>query len=270
MALNVCVAGATGWVGRALVAAIGEADDLALAGAVSRGAAGRDIGEALGGPPLGVVAVATVKEALEARPDVLVDYTSPDAVKDHVMACIWAGVPVVVGTSGLTGADYAEIDALATDEGVGVVASGNFSLTAALMQHFALIAGQYLPSWEVVDYAGAAKPDAPSGTARELAERLSAEGRPNGRPEIGYPIAGIRGSKEARGGSIDGTQVHSVRLPGFTLSVEALFGQPGERLTIRHDAGNTADIYVGGTLFAARRAPEARGLVRGLDTLLFD
>ncbi len=64
-------------------------------------------------------------------------------------------------------------------------------------------------------------------------------------------------------------RVHSVRLPGFVLACEAVFGLPGERLVIRHDAGESATPYVGGTLLAARRAPEVRGLVRGLDTLLF-
>jgi 4-hydroxy-tetrahydrodipicolinate reductase len=270
MALKVCISGATGWVGRELVAAVNEAEDMTLVAAVARSAAGKDIGEALGGSALGVTTAATIGEALEAKPDVVIDYTKPDVVKEIVNACIWAGSAVVVGTSGLTADDYAEIDALATDEGVGVIASGNFSLTATLLQHFALTAAQYLPSWEIIDYAGAHKPDAPSGTGRELGERLSEVGRPNGRPESGWPVEETMGSREARGGTIDATQVHSVRLPGFALSVDAIFGQAVERLTIRHDAGTSAEIYVGGSLLAARHAPEVRGLVRGLDNLLFD
>jgi dihydrodipicolinate reductase len=81
-------------------------------------------------------------------------------------------VAVVIGTSGLTAADFEEIDAAARDRGVGVIAAGNFSLTAAMAQAGALLAARHLPSWEVIDYASAGKPDAPSGTARELAERL--------------------------------------------------------------------------------------------------
>ncbi len=269
MTLKVCIAGATGWVGRELVTAVREADDMHLVGAVSRTAAGRDLGEALGGHPNGVTVSATTEEALKTDTDVLIDYTKPDVVKENIMAGIWSGTSVVVGTSGLTGADYAEIDAVASDEGVGVIASGNFSLTASLLQHFAMIAAQYLPSWEVIDYAGPTKPDAPSGTARELAERLSEQGEPQGRPEIGYPIDQIKGSREARGGTLGGTQVHSVRLPGYALSVENIFGLPGERLTLRHDAGTSAGIYIDGTLLATRRVPEVRGLIRGLDTLLF-
>ncbi len=70
--------------------------------------------------------------------------------------------------------------------------------------------------------------------------------------------------------SIDGTQVHSVRLPGYVIAFETLFGLPDERLTIRHDAGSGAAPYVGGTLLAVEKVMELDGLVRGLDTLLFN
>ena len=91
---------------------------------------------------------------------------------------------VVIGSSGLTADDFAEIDAAARARSLGVVASGNFSLTAAMCQAGALLAARHLPTWEVIDYASATKPDVPSGTARELAERLG-EVR---RPELGHPI----------------------------------------------------------------------------------
>ena len=113
---------------------------------------------------------------------------------------------VVIGTSGLTAADFGEIDSAARERTVGVVASGNFSLTAAMCQAAALLAARHLPQWEVVDYASATKPDVPSGTARELAERLG-EVR---RPEIGRPIDQILGPREARGADVAGTQERSV------------------------------------------------------------
>jgi 4-hydroxy-tetrahydrodipicolinate reductase len=196
--------------------------------------------------------------------DVLVDYTSATAVKANVLAAIGAGVAVVVGTSGLTAADFAEIDAAARARDVGVVAAGNFSLTAAMCQAAALLAARHLPHWEIVDYASATKEDVPSGTARELAERL-AEVRA---PEIGRPLDEIHGPVEARGASVGGAQIHSVRLPSFVVSTEVVFGLPDERLTIRHDAGGTPEPYVAGTLIAVRRAPTLVGLIRGLDTLL--
>jgi 4-hydroxy-tetrahydrodipicolinate reductase len=263
--LSVCIAGATGWTGRALVHGVLDAPDLALASAVSRSAAGRDLGEALDGEALGVPVLGSVAEALDPV-DVLVDYTSATAVKANVMAAIEAGVGVVIGSSGLTAADFEEIDAAARERSLGVVASGNFSLTAAMCQAAALLAARHLPQWEVIDYASAAKPDVPSGTARELAERLG-EIRT---PELGHPIEDLVGPREARGATVAGTQIHSVRLPSFVVSTEVVFGLPDERLTIRHDAGGTPEPYVAGTLIAVRRVPDLVGLTRGLDTLLLE
>jgi 4-hydroxy-tetrahydrodipicolinate reductase len=253
--LSVCMAGATGWTGRALVPAIVAAPDLELRSAVSRSAAG---GEIEGAP-----AFAGVAEALDGV-DVVIDYTSATAVKANTLAAIAAGVHVVIGSSGLTAGDFAEIDAAARERGVGVIASGNFSLTAAMCQAGALLAARHLPHWEVIDYASAGKPDVPSGTARELAERLG-EVR---RPEPGHPIDELVGPREARGATVAGAQLHSVRLPSFVVSTEVVFGLPDERLTIRHDAGGTPAPYVAGTLIAARAAPARVGLTRGLDTLL--
>jgi 4-hydroxy-tetrahydrodipicolinate reductase len=88
------------------------------------------------------------------------------------------------------------------------------------------------------------------------------------RPQIGHPIEDLHGPREARGATVGGTQVHSVRLPSFVVSTEVVFGMPDERLSIRHDAGGTPEPYVAGTLLAVRRLPGQVGLVRGLDTLL--
>ncbi len=133
-----------------------------------------------------------------------------------------------------------------------------------MCQAAALLAARHLPHWEIVDYASAAKPDVPSGTARELAERLEDVRR----PEVGHPIEDLHGPREARGATVGGAQVHSVRLPSFVVSTEVVFARSGERLTIRHDAGETAEPYVEGTLLAARKVPGVVGLVRGLDRLL--
>jgi 4-hydroxy-tetrahydrodipicolinate reductase len=263
MSLAICLAGATGWTGRALARGVLDAPDLRLTGAVARSAAGRDLGEALGREPLGVIVRARVEDALDGA-GVLIDFTSAEAAKPNALAAIAAGVAVVIGTSGLTADDFAEIDAAARERGVGVVAAGNFSLTAAMCQAGALLAARHLPHWEVIDYASAGKPDVPSGTARELAERLG-EVR---RPELGHPLETLHGPVEGRGATVAGTQVHSVRVPSFVVSTEVVFGLPDERLTIRHDAGGTPEPYVAGTLLAARRAPELVGLMRGLDTLL--
>ena len=184
--LRVCIAGATGWTGEALVRGVREAADLELRSAVSRSAAGGEID--------GAPVYASAAEALEGV-DVLIDYTSVEAVKGNALAAIEAGVAVVIGTSGLTADDFADIDAAARERSVGVVASGNFSLTAAMASAAALLAARHLPNWEVIDYASATKPDVPSGTARELAERL-------GEAQLGRPLDEIHGPVEARGATV--------------------------------------------------------------------
>ena len=266
MPIRICVAGATGWAGRAVVRALLASERFALSGAVARQHAGEDAGEAIGLPRVGIRIVATLEEALQSPTDVLIDYTKPDSVKARTLVALERDVRVVIGTSGLTAADYAEIEQAAIARRLGVIAAGNFSITAALAKHFSLIAARYLPSWEIIDYAHADKIDAPSGTARELAEALG-EIR---RSELARPIAEIMGPKEARGADIAGSQVHSIRLPGYVIAFETLFGLPDERLTIRHEAGAGAEPYVAGTLLAAARVINVTGLVRGLDTLLFD
>jgi 4-hydroxy-tetrahydrodipicolinate reductase len=263
--LRICIAGATGWTGSALVRAVLDADDLALSGAVARSAAGSDIGTALGGELVGVVVQAAVSDALSDC-DVLIDYTSHLVVLENALAAIEHGVAVVIGTSGLTGDQLDEIDRAARARSVGVIAAGNFSLTAAMAQAGALLAARHLPQWEIIDYASSSKADVPSGTARELAERLAAVRE----PIIGRPLDEIAGPRESRGATVAGSQVHSLRLPSFVVSTEVVFGLPDERLVIRHDAGGTPTPYVAGTLLAARAAPGRVGLTRGLDTLLLE
>src|SRR5918992_1519007 len=203
--IQVCLAGATGWVGRPLVRAVTSADDLALKSAVSRSAAGKELEEAPGVPVFSKVA-----EALEAV-DVLIDYTSHDAVKDHTRSALEHGVNVVI------------------------------------------------------DYASSTKADVPSGTAIELAERL-AETRP---PTMDRALEDIAGPIEARGATVDEVQIHSLRLPSFSVSTEVILALPHERLTIRHDADSSPDPYVDGTLLAVRKVIGRVGLIRGLDSLLF-
>lgn len=259
----VCVAGATGWTGRPIAEAILAADGLSLRSAVSRSAAGSDLGTAWGGEPNGVLVSGNVADALEGV-DVLVEYTSHAAAMANTLAAIAAGVHVVIGSSGLSADDFAEIDAVAREAGVGVIAAGNFSLTAAMAQAAALLVAPFLPQREIIDYASAGKPDAPSGTARELAERLGAI-LPS---HLVVPVAETSGYREARGADIAGTQVHSLRLPSFVVSTEVVFAAPDERLVIRHDAGSTPAPYVAGTLLAVRAVAQQVGLIRGLDTLL--
>jgi len=264
--IRVCFAGVTGWTAPPIVAAIDAADDLSLTCGVSRSAAGRRLTDSTASPSEGSV-FASVSEALQlAEVDVLIDYTSAAAVKGNVSTAIQAGVHVVVGSSGLTADDYAELDGLARDRGVGVIAAGNFSIMAAILRRAAALAAQHLHHWEILDYASADKPDVPSGTSRDLAETLA---------EIGVrgpavPLSQVIGPVEARGAEVAGTRIHSVRLPSFVVTTEIVFGGAGERLVLRHDPGGSPDPYVAGTVLAIRRVADVPGVRRGLDSLLFD
>ena len=264
MAINVCLAGATGWAGSELARAIAKTKDLALVAAVSRRHAGRSLGEVLGEPRLGCPVYASAIDALANPCDVFVEYTKPDSAKANILAALEQGAHVVVGTSGLTDGDFAEIDAVARRRQRGVLACGNFALTVVLLQKFAEAAARLIPQWEIIDYAHDDKIDAPSGTARELAARL-AKVRP---PEPTIPLDRNVGPPEARGATLSGTQVHSLRLPGYVISAEVIFGMPDQRLTIRHDSGGSARPYVDGALLAIRKVSTLVGVHRGLDSVL--
>jgi 4-hydroxy-tetrahydrodipicolinate reductase len=132
------------------------------------------------------------------------------------------------------------------------------------LQRFAETAAKLIPQWEIIDYAHDDKIDAPSGTARELATRLA-----NVRtPEPTVPVERTVGPREARGATLSGTQVHSIRLPGYVISAEVVFGMSDQRLSIRHDAGTSARPYVEGALIAIRKVSALVGVHRGLDSVI--
>ena len=168
--------------------------------------------------------------------DVAVDFTRPDAVLENAAACLSAGVPVVVGTSGF---DQEALDRAARDAGLPCVYAPNFAIGAVLMMRFAEEAARALPRAEIVELHADTKRDAPSGTAKATAARM--------------------------GGDVP---VHSVRLPGLVAHQEVILGGPGEILTIRHDT-TSREAFVPGVLRAidaVRTLPP--GLTVGLDALL--
>lgn len=270
--LSVAVAGVTGWTGAAVARAIAAAEDLQLSAGVSRAHGGRPLSEIVPGAEPGTLVYGSVADLLASLPgdvkggehggiDVIVDYTSAEAVLDNVTRAVQAGVHAVVGSSGLTADDYAELDRLARTHDVGVIAAGNFSLLAALLARAASEIALLVPDREIIDYGSSSKMDAPSGTARDLAERLQAQ-------STARRGGGDVGLVEARGADVAGTQIHSVRLPGYSLSTEIVFGAAGERLSLRHDPGDSPEPYVAGTLLAVRRVSSVRGVVRGIDSFV--
>lgn len=264
MPIRLCLAGATGWAGSALAVALAKTTDIRTVSAVSRTHAQRNLGEVLCEPLLDCRIYATAEEALAHPCDVFFEYTKPDIAKSNVLAALRHGAHVVIGTSGLTDEDYAEIATAAKQQQRGVLAVGNFALTVVLLQKFAQFAARYIPQWEIIDYASDRKKDAPSGTVRELVNRLSTV-RPS---ELTVPLDQTQGIVETRGARMNGSQVHSIRLPSYAISAEIIFAMPDQKLSIRHDSGSSAQSYIDGALLAIRKVSTFTGLRRGLDTVL--
>jgi len=171
--------------------------------------------------------------------DAAVDFTQPDAAAGNVRAALEVGVPAVVGTSGLGGAELVELDALALDRSLPLLVVPNFAIGAVLMMRFAEAAAEYLPSTEIIELHEEGKKDAPSGTARATAERLPGE-----------------------------PPIHSVRLPGLVAHQEVLLGGDGQLLTIRHDTFSR-EAFVPGVLLALEKLGTLPpGLTVGLERLL--
>jgi 4-hydroxy-tetrahydrodipicolinate reductase len=262
--IKICLSGAAGHVGQELVKGILKTNDLELVACLGFSTAGKRLPEILRFPCPEIFIHNSVDKALEKQPfDILIDYTTPESVFKTITGGIHNGINCVIGTSGLSDEQYDKLDKLAQNNNVGVFAAGNFSITSALMMHFSQIAAKLIPHWELFDYAPDTKPDAPSGTTRELAYLLGNIGQPK------YTILpeNVHGDPKSRGATLNRTQVHSVRVPGYYSSSEAVFGLPGERLSIRHDSISYAP-YVEGTLLAVRKVSTMKGLVRGMSNLL--
>jgi len=174
----------------------------------------------------------------------------------------WAGSALARGIA--RQADMRPVGAVAVKAGRGVLACGNFALTAVLLQRFAEMAAAYIPQFEIIDYAKDSKPDAPSGTVRELALRLGKVCQ----PQPGVPLDQVNGPPGVRGATVNGVQVHALRVPGFVIGVEAVFGMKDQRLHLRHEAGSGAEPYVDGALLAIRKVSTLVGVTRGLDRVM--
>jgi len=244
--LTVAVIGAGGRMGRQVCAAVEAADGLALGPRI-------DVGDDV---------------AAVAGADVAVVFSVPHVALEHTLACIEAGVHVVVGT---TGWDAAALDdvraALEKAPDVGVLVAPNFALGAILLMRFAAIAARHYESVEIIELHHPDKVDAPSGTARHTAELIGAARRDAGLPPV--PDATTTALDGARGASVDGVRVHSVRLRGLVAHEEVLLGGPGEQLTLRHDSFDRVS-FMPGVLLGVRTVGSRPGLTVGLEHYLAD
>lgn len=198
--------------------------------------------------------------------DVVVDFTTPDAVLDNLRWCVQAGLSVVVGTTGFTPERLAEVDGWLVDApGVGVLIAPNFSVGAVLMMRFAATAARFFDSAEIVELHHASKVDAPSGTARQTASIIAGARSAAGLGPV--PDATTSALDGARGAVVEGVHLHAVRLAGLLAHQEVLFGGHGETLTIRHDSLDRAS-FMPGVLLAIRAVRDRPGLTVGLEHLL--
>jgi 4-hydroxy-tetrahydrodipicolinate reductase len=208
----------------------------------------------------------TISNLTDAAANVVVDFTSPDAVLDNVRWCLDAGINVVVGTSGFTPAKYDQVRAWLSDKPeLGVIVVPNFAIGAVLMMEFAALAARHFPSVEIIELHHPNKIDAPSGTAQRTAELIAAA-----RVEAGLgpvPDATKEELAGARGTQVEGIHVHSVRSAGLVAHQEILFGTSGETLAIRHDSYDRAS-FMPGVLLAVHEVTRRPGLTIGLGPLL--
>jgi len=202
-------------------------------------------------------------DAKAAGAEVVVDFTRPDVVLDNIRQVLSLGMHSVVGTSGFDDERLAQVrDLQGKAPQLGVVIAPNFALGAALLMRFSREAAAHFESVEIVELHHPDKVDAPSGTAVHTAEEIA-----KARDGRASPDATVREQPGARGASVAGVAVHSVRLRGLVAHEEVLFGSPGEILTIRHDSLDRS-AFMPGVLLAIREVVTRPGLTVGIDELL--
>lgn len=242
--IKVGVFGAKGRMGSEVCRAVEGAEDLELVGGVD---AGED------------------RSVLEGA-DVIVDFTRPDVVMDNLAWAIDHGIDTVVGTTGFSEERYDALRSrLAGHPGTGCLIAPNFGIGAVLMMHFAQEAARFFESVEIVELHHANKADAPSGTAATTAQKIAASRAQAGLGAV--PDATAQQLDGARGATVDGIHVHSVRLPGLVAHQEVLLGSLGETLTIRHDSMDRVS-FMAGVLTAVRAIGSRPGLTVGIEGLL--
>ncbi len=250
-------------MGQAVLKAVQEADGLELVGAVDiKG--GADTGALVGLPANGILVETDLEALLERKnPEVMVDFTRPDVVFGNVMTALKHGTSPVVGTTGLSDEQKAEIAKAAEENNTPAFIAPNFAIGAVLLMLMSRQAAKYMPDVEIIELHHDKKLDAPSGTAIQTAAMIAEVRKEHkqGNPDEFEKLKG------ARGADYEGMHIHSVRLPGYVAHQEVIFGGLGQTLTIRHDSLNR-ESFMPGVVLAAKRVRSLKGLTVGLDKLL--
>jgi len=262
--IKVIVSGALGKMGKETVKAVFNEPGLALAGMVDVRGKGESMGDILAIKELKMNVDSDLDQLIAAvRPDVMVDFTNPQAVFNNTRAALKQKVNCIIGTTGLNDMELAQLEKIALENLVGIAVIPNFALGAVLMMKMSQQVAQYFPDVEIIELHHDQKLDAPSGTAIKTAEMITAN-----RQRI--PARNAREFEKvtgARGGEVNGIRIHSVRLPGFIAHQEVIFGGIGQSLSIRHDSFDRVG-FMPGVLLTINKITEVKGLVYGLENFL--
>lgn len=195
--------------------------------------------------------------------DVVVDFTNAEVSMTAARTAIKQKVNMVIGTTGLSEGNLAEIEKLCQVHKVGAIVAPNFSLGAAVLIHLAKLAAKFFNHAEIIEMHHEEKADAPSGTAIATARAMAqARGEPFIYPEVTREVLA-----NTRGGEMDGIAIHSLRLPGFMAGQEVIYSGPGETLSLRYDT-ISRECYLPGVILAIKEVTRRKGLTYGLDALL--
>lgn len=197
------------------------------------------------------------------KADVVVDFTQPAGVLEHVKFYLEAGVKSVIGTTGLSIEQVNELEALSNAKNVGCIIAPNFTIGAILMMQFAQTAAKYFDNAEIIEYHHNQKKDAPSGTAIKTAQMMASVNKnlKAGNCEEEELV------KCSRGGNYENIHLHAVRMPGFMASQEVVFGAPGQVFKIRHDSVDRK-CYMSGVTLAIKNVFENNKFIYGLENIL--
>jgi 4-hydroxy-tetrahydrodipicolinate reductase len=257
--IKVVVCGAAGRMGQEVCRAVARDNELLLVGAVDPAAAGRSVKEVVGlGEHENLIIASNLKDFLaEKKADVMVDFTSAAAAKENIILALKNNTHAVVGTTGLSEVDLAQIKKAVESSKANVFIAPNFAIGAVLMMKFAEIAASFMDFVEIIELHHEKKKDAPSGTALQTAAKIAAKKSPRT----------VESEDISRGQNYKGIRIHSVRLPGLVAHQEVIFGGQGQTLAIRHDSIDRTS-FMPGVLRAIKAVSNLRGLTIGLDRLL--
>jgi 4-hydroxy-tetrahydrodipicolinate reductase len=261
---KVVVFGICGKMGESISRELIKEEDIELAGGYDIKNAGMDLGEFLTGKKTGCKVLSSYKEVEDLGPDVIVDFTNADAAKKATCWAIDKGINIIVGTTGISKPDLADIEKKALKSKSKTLIVPNFAIGAVVMIAISRAISEYFDSCEIIELHHDKKKDAPSGTSILTAEQI-ASGK-------NYREKRLRdGEKEnlecSRGGFAGGIHIHSVRMPGLLAHQNVIFGTKGQTLSIRHDSLDRTSFYPG-VILAIRNIDKLSGYTFGLEKLI--